>query len=130
MCLKENSKNIEHKTEDEIKLKQKLIEYELVRTQGNYNMLDEKARSMIGLSQADYMYIIEHYGELMNKYPDTKKQVQLRLDYIKLAEIAKLIAIKGCNNCIKEVWKKLDISVDDLCEQCKINLEPYINSYL
>lgn len=146
MCLKEKPKNIEHKTKDElaqeieknarelsemlkeIKLEQNLIEFEFIKQQGRYNVQDENVRKLMGISKENLAYIIEHYDELMKKYPNTKKQVQLRLDYIKSANIAKIIAVKGCSNCIEVVCKKLDVNIDDLCEECKKKVEPYINN--
>ena len=144
MCLKLNQNNIDVKSkqelEEEIKkdsrdlleiakesrLKQNLIEYEFIRQQGRYNMLDENARKLIGISIEEYTYIIKHYGELMKKYPDTKKQVQLRLDYIKSANIAKIVAIKGCKNCIEKVTNKVDVTINDLCDKCRKEVESYM----
>lgn len=136
MCLKENKNQLAEEiikdTEElidiskEKKLVRNLIEYEFVRQQGKYNMLDERARKLIGLSQKDYIYIIEHYEELIKKYPDVKKQVKLRLEYIRSADIVKIIAIKGCNNCIEKVCSKLDIKLQDLCDECITMLKEYI----
>ncbi len=115
MCLKEKS-NINTKeilAEDIIKqckeletilqgdrLKSDLFSYEVVRQQGKYNMLDPNARELTGLSKERYIYIIENYSELMQKYPDIKEQAKLILQYIKSANIAKIIATEGCKNCI------------------------------
>lgn len=111
----------------EKKLVANLIEYEFVRQQGKYNMLDEKARKLIGLSKKDYIYIIEHYEELIKEYPEVKKQVKLRLEYIRLADIAKIIAIKGCNKCIEKVCSKLDVDINNLCEKCRKVVQQYIS---
>ena len=73
MCLKPIPKKLQEKLEE------KLIRYELVRQQGRYNMLDKKARELTGLSEAEYMYIVSNYEELMNKYPYTKAKVKERL---------------------------------------------------
>lgn len=143
MCLKENLNN---KTKEELgeiiitklkelieickesNLKQKLERFEFIRHQGRYNMLDEETRKLTRISKDDYRYIIEHYEELIKKYPDVKVQVKLRLDYIKSANIAKAIVMKGCNNCIELVSRKLDVNMNDLCEECKKEVAPYIDS--
>lgn len=110
------------------KLKEKLEQYELVRQERIYNMLDPKARELAGLTKEDYMYIIEHYEELILKYPNVKDVVRRRLDYIKSANIAKVVAVKGCNNCIELVSRKLDVNIDELCDKCKKIVKTYIYS--
>ena len=117
MCLKPISKK------EVKKLEEKLIRYELVRQQGRYNMLDKKARELTGLSEAEYMYIISNYEELMNKYPDIKAKVKEKLDYIMSANLSKYNAINGCEKCRQQVCEKLDVSIDDLCEECKQKLK-------
>ena len=117
MCLKPIPKELQEKLEE------KLIRYELVRQQGKYNMLDKKARELTGLSEAEYMYIISNYEELMNKYPYTKAKVKERLNYIMSANLSKYIAINGCEKCRQQVCEKLDVSIDDLCEECKQKLK-------
>ena len=117
MCLKPIPKKLQEKLEE------KLIRYELVRQQGRYNMLDERARQLTGLSEAEYMYIISNYEELMNKYPDIKAKVKEKLDYIMSANLSKYIAINGCEKCRQQVCEKLDVSIDDLCEKCKQKLK-------
>lgn len=117
MCLKPIPKKLQEELEE------KLIRYELVRQQGRYNMLDERARQLTGLSEADYMYIISNYKELMNKYPDIKAKVKEKLDYIMSENLSKYIAINGCEKCRQQVCEKLDVSIDDLCEECKQKLK-------
>lgn len=139
MCLKtNNSKDVITgqiiKTTQELvdiskerKIKDKLFQYELVRLNGKYNMLDEQARNLTGLSKEDYIFIIEHYTELMKQYPDVKERALKTLEYIKSADIVKVIAIKGCENCIEKVCKKLDVYKDDLCENCRQIVEQHIS---
>lgn len=117
MCLKPIPNELQEELEE------KLIRYELVRQQGRYNMLDERARQLTGLSEAEYMYIISNYEELMNKYPDIKAKVKEKLDYIMSANLSKYIAINGCEKCRQQVCEKLDVSIDDLCEKCKQKLK-------
>ena len=117
MCLKPIPKKLQEKLEE------KLIRYELVRQQGRYNMLDKKARELTGLSEAEYMYIVSNYEELMNKYPYTKAKVKERLNYIMSANLSKYIEINGCEKCRQQVCEKLDVSIDDLCEECKQKLK-------
>lgn len=117
MCLKPIPNELQEELEE------KLIRYELVRQQGRYNMLDKKARELTGLSETEYMYIISNYEELMNKYPDIKAKVKEKLDYIMSANLSKYIAINGCEKCRQQVCEKLDVSIDDLCEECKQKLK-------
>lgn len=117
MCLKPIPNELQEELEE------KLIRYELVRQQGRYNMLDKKARELTGLSEAEYMYIISNYEELMNKYPDIKAKVKEKLDYIMSANLSKYNAINGCEKCRQQVCEKLDVSIDDLCEECKQKLK-------
>lgn len=46
--------------------------YENVRSRGRFNMFDPRARQATGLSKEKYLYIIENYSDLMNKYPDVR----------------------------------------------------------
>ena len=117
MCLKPIPNELQEELEE------KLIRYELVRQQGRYNMLDKKARELTGLSEAEYMYIISNYEELMNKYPDIKAKVKEKLDYIMSANLSKYNAINGCEKCRQQVCEKLDVSIDVLCEECKQKLK-------
>lgn len=117
MCLK----TIPSELDEE--LRERLIRYELVRQQGKYNMLDERARKATGLPEANYMYIISNYKELMNKYPDIKAKVKEKLDYIMSENLSKYIAINGCEKCRQQVCEKLDVSIGDLCEECKQKLK-------
>ncbi len=102
-----------------MKTRERLYQYELVRLSGKYNMFDEKARLLVGLNKDDYTNLMKNYSELMIKYPDIKTRAEKDLEYIKSANIAKVIAIKGCKNCIEIVSNKLDVKEDDLCEECK-----------
>ena len=42
--------------------------YEDVRLSGEYNMFDPNARIMSGLSKEEYVYVMNHYSELRNKF--------------------------------------------------------------
>ncbi len=101
------------------KQEEKLLQYEIVRQQGYYNMLDKRARILTGLTEKDYNYILKNYTELILKFPKVKEKAKSRLQYLKSAQISKIIAIKGCSNCIEIVSKKLDVTENDLCENCK-----------
>ena len=101
------------------KQEEKLLQYEIVRQQGYYNMLDKRARILTGLTEKDYDYILKHYTKLILKFPKVKERAKLKLQSLKSAQISKIIAIKGCSNCIKIVSKKLDVTENDLCENCK-----------
>ena len=113
MCLK----TIPNELQEE--LEEKLIRYELVRQQGRYNMLDERARQLTGLSEADYMYIISNYKELMNKYKDIKAKVKEKLDYIMSENLSKYIEINGCEKCRQQVCEKLDVGIGECKEKLK-----------
>lgn len=104
---------------NEIVLKEKLEKYELVRQQGYYNMLDKRARKLSGLTEDEYQYILENYTKLISKFPEVKQNVKRRLEYMKSAEISKVIALRGCENCIEIVSRKLDVKVEDLCQKCQ-----------
>ena len=129
MCIKESiidkAKEIVNILE-ESKLKEQLEEYELVRKQGYYNMLDPRARQLTRLTEEQYLYIMNNYSELMKKYPETRDKVARRLEYTTSAQIAKIIATKGCRDCIEIVSKKLDITINDLCENCRIIATEFI----
>lgn len=103
----------------ESKLKENLYEYELIKLNSKTPLLDEQARSLIGITSEEYIYITENYDELIAKYPDVKERALRHLEYIKSANIAKIVALKGCENCRLIVCKKLDVKIDDLCESCK-----------
>ena len=103
----------------EARLKENLTEYEVVRQQGIYNMLDPRARQLTRLSEKTYKYIQDNYEELIKKYPEVRTRAKMQLDYMKSAEIAKLIALKGCENCREIVSRELDITENDLCDECK-----------
>lgn len=110
---------------EESKLKEKLLQYELVRLNGRFNMIDIRARLLVGLSKEEYNYIIENYTQLMQKYPGIKDKANTRFEYIKSANRAKLIATKGCNNCIDIVSKKEDVKIENLCEDCQYLIRKY-----
>lgn len=132
MCLKNQ---IINQAEDIINtlregyIKQKLEDFELVRRQGYYNMLDPQAMKLTDLTEEDHRYIITHYEELMNKYPEIKTRVAERLKYITSANISRIIAVKGCKECIEIVSTKLDVTTDDLCDSCKKIATEIIDSY-
>lgn len=42
--------------------------YEKVRVSGKYNMFDPRALEASGLSKKDYVYVMENYTELSQKY--------------------------------------------------------------
>ncbi len=129
MCLKQKSivqqDSILQKTRElqkileEGKQEEKFLQYEIVRQQGYYNMLDDRARILTGLTEKEYNYILKHYTELILKFPKVKDKAKSKLQYLKSAQISKIIAIKGCSNCIEIVSKKLDVTENDLCENCK-----------
>lgn len=129
MCLKQkiiDKANDLIQLLEESKQKEQLERYELVRQQAHYNMLDPRARQLTRLTKEQYAYIIKNYSELMKKYPETKEKIRRRLNYITSATIAKVVAIKGCRNCIEIVSKKLDVSLKDLCENCRIIATEFI----
>lgn len=103
----------------EINLKEKFRKYELVRQQGRYNMFDNRSIVLSGLSKEDYIYIMKNYNELVNKYPNVKREVQQQLNFMESAKISKIIGMYGCSNCVKVVSNKLDVTLNDLCSQCK-----------
>ena len=134
MCLKTRndlSNEIIKEAEDlkeileENRLKENLIVFELVRLNGRYNMLDYRARLFVDIPKEEYDYIIKNYAQLMAKYPEIKEKANIRFEYIKSANRAKLIATKGCNNCIDIVGKKLDVKIEDLCENCQYLIRKY-----
>lgn len=139
MCLKPNLKVQNKDLEQEIikqaeelidllengKQKEKLLKYEVVRQQGYYNMFDPRARKLTGLTEEDYIYIQKNYTELMQRFPETKERAKRNLAYLKSANISKIIALKGCENCIQRVSKKLDVTENDLCESCRKIIELY-----
>ena len=47
--------------------------YESVRKSGLYNMFDERAIMISGLSKEKYMFILSNYAALMKTYPDVRK---------------------------------------------------------
>lgn len=91
---------------EESKLKDKLFRYEIVRIDGKYNMLDQRARQLVGLDIGDYTYIIHNYSELMKKYPEIKEEA-----------FRKLKDIKSANKATR--YNKLDIKNDSLYDNCK-----------
>lgn len=111
--------------EKESKLKENLYEYELIKLNSKTPLLDEQARSLIGITSEEYIYITENYDELIAKYPDVKERALRHLEYIKSANIAKIIALKGCENCRLIVCEKLDVKENDLCDNCKKLIAEY-----
>lgn len=51
----------------------KYIAYEEVRRSGLYNMFDDRARQLTGLSKEDYIYVMKNYSELNKKYGGLNK---------------------------------------------------------
>ena len=141
MCLKEKNTNSMTKEELEIqiikdikeikdileedKLKDKLFRYEVVRLQG-YNMFNPKSRLQTGLSKRDYTYIMKNYYKLSELHSDVKSMAINRIEYLKSAYTAKVIGLKGCEDCRELVSKKLDVKAEDLCENCQKILEQFV----
>ena len=138
MCLKPENRTKEELAEqiikecndlkdmlEEGKLKERLYEYELIKLNSKTPLLDEQARSLIGITSEEYIDITENYDELIAKYPDVKERALRHLEYIKSANIAKIIALKGCENCRLIVCEKLDVKIDDLCDNCKKLIAEY-----
>lgn len=42
--------------------------YERVRTEGRFNMFSNQAMMLSGLSKEDYVYVMENYSELREKF--------------------------------------------------------------
>ena len=138
MCLKPENRTKEELAEqiikecndlkdmlEEGKLKERLYEYELIKLNSKTPLLDEQARRLIGITAEEYIYITKNYDKLIKKYPDVRERALRYLDYIKSANIAKLIALKGCENCRLIVCKKLDVKENDLCDNCKKLIAEY-----
>jgi len=138
MCLKPENRTKEELAEQilkdtkelieiakESKLKENLYEYELIKLNSKTPLLDEQARSLIGITSEEYIDITENYDELIAKYPDVKERALRHLEYIKSANIAKIIALKGCENCRLIVCEKLDVKENDLCDNCKKLIAEY-----
>ena len=138
MCLKPENRTKEELAEQilkdtkelidiakESKLKENLYEYELIKLNSKTPLLDEQARSLIGITSEEYIYITENYDELIAKYPDVKERALRHLEYIKSANIAKIIALKGCENCRLIVCEKLGVKENDLCDNCKKLIAEY-----
>lgn len=53
--------------------KEDFMAYESVRKSGLYNMFDERAIMISGLSKEKYMFILSNYAALMKTYPDVRK---------------------------------------------------------
>ena len=138
MCLKPENRTKEELAEQilkdtkelidiakESKLKENLYEYELIKLNSKAPLLDEQARRLIGITAEEYIYITKNYNKLIKKYPDVKERALRHLEYIKSANIAKLIALKGCENCRLIVCEKLDVKENDLCDNCKKLIAEY-----
>lgn len=138
MCLKPENRTKEELAEQilkdtkelidiakESKLKENLYEYELIKLNSKAPLLDEQARRLIGITAEEYIYITKNYDKLIKKYPDVRERALRYLDYIKSANIAKLIALKGCENCRLIVCEKLDVKENDLCDNCKKLIAEY-----
>ncbi len=143
MCLKISSnaknkweektiiqKNLEMiKVLEETKQIRMLFLFELVRQLGYYNMLDSKARELTGLSKEDYDFIREYYTCLMMKYPQVKQEVQLSIAFINESKdnLKRIVQLKGCKNCIEKVTNKVDVTINDLCDKCRKEVESYMS---
>lgn len=138
MCLKPENRTKEELAEQilkdtkelieiakESKLKENLYEYELIKLNSKTPLLDEQARRLIGITAEEYIYITKNYDKLIKKYPDVRERALRYLDYIKSANIAKLIALKGCENCRLIVCEKLDVKENDLCDNCEKLIAEY-----
>ncbi len=138
MCLKPENRTKEELAEqiikecndlkdmlEEGKLKERLYEYELIKLNSKTPLLDEQARRLIGITAEEYIYITKNYDKLIKKYPDVRERALRYLDYIKSANIAKIIALKGCENCRLIVCEKLDVKENDLCDNCKKLIAEY-----
>ena len=138
MCLKPENRTKEELAEQilkdtkeliyiakESKLKENLYEYELIKLNSKTPLLDEQARRLIGITAEEYIYITKNYDKLIKKYPDVRERALRYLDYIKSANIAKLIALKGCENCRLIVCEKLDVKENDLCDNFKKLIAEY-----
>ena len=142
MCLK-NSINAKDKWEEEKIIKRnlemiKVLEetkqvrmlflFELVRQLGYYNMIDSKARELTGLSKEDYDFIREYYTCLMMKYPQVKQEVQLSIAFINenRDNLKRIVQLKGCKKCIEKVTNKVDVTINDLCDKCRKEVESYM----
>ena len=117
MCLKRKIDNI-----TEIKIKQTknditkmlntdrekdiLYNYEIIRQEGNYNMLDPRAREQTGCMKKEYNYIIENYTKLISKYPNIKGRASKYSTNKKSTKISKLMALQGNKKCKEVVSKK------------------------
>ena len=138
MCLKPENRTKEELAEQilkdtkelidiakESKLKENLYEYELIKLNSKTPLLDERVRRLIGITAEEYIYITKNYDELIAKYPDVKERALRHLEYIKSANIAKIVALKGCENCRLIVCEKLDVKENDLCDNCKKLIAEY-----
>ena len=100
MCLNAN-KEKQRKNKKQMK---KFALYETVRQLGCYNMIDPRARKLTRLTKKDYNYIIEHYSELISRFPDIKENIKHKIEDIKSAKITKLDITK---NDLYNNFKKL-----------------------
>ena len=48
--------------------------YERVRVRGLWNMFDPNAQRASGLDSETYSAIMRHYGQLLEKFPDVRKE--------------------------------------------------------
>lgn len=133
MCLKiinDLSNEIIKEAKDIKELKEKLLVFALVKLNGRYSVTDIRARLLVDIPKQEYNYIAENYARLLEKYPEIKEKANIRFEYIKSANRAKLIATKGCDNCINKIMKKLDIKIEDLCVNCQYLIRKYQSIYL
>ena len=138
MCLKPENRTKEELAEQilkdtkelieiakESKLKENLYEYELIKLNSKTPLLDEQARSLIGITSEEYIDITENYDELIAKYPDVKERALRHLLRWVADSSYFLIALKGCENCRLIVCEKLDVKENDLCDNCKKLIAEY-----
>ena len=50
--------------------KEEFGDYVEVQMEGQFNMLDPRARELTGLSRSKYLYIIKNYGELKKRFTE------------------------------------------------------------
>jgi len=53
--------------------KDKFLQFERIRASGHYNMLNPIVRKILNLTRKDYVFLLEHYLELKDKYKEELK---------------------------------------------------------
>ena len=59
---------------NKLPLKRDFQTYEAVRSSGNWNMFDPKARRATGLDRNTYYAVVRNYEALMKRYPDVRPE--------------------------------------------------------